>query len=139
MNKDTQRLDQVNTSEVKYLPEKQFNFDKLRKISFILISAIAVAIGCWLYVASWSSVEGRITGTDWLGIRKTHPGGFEISYTYKVNGIQYGHQTFQYVWEQKTLDELISYYKKGDPITVHYNPDNPQESYVVKPESDMMY
>jgi len=57
-----------------------------------------------------------------------------VLYQYTVNDVKYESNTFYLAYKRKfngiEIQKMMESYRKGDPITIHYNPNNVSESYI---------
>ena len=56
-----------------------------------------------------------------------------------MNGESYKFETFKSVFDESEAKSFFIAYHKGSAIDVHYDPQNPQRSYVIELDSGIRY
>ena len=87
----------------------------------------------------WPTTPGIVTGSevrvDTAGRRFSRP---EVLYAYEVSGERHYSDRVTYTWvgikdRKPTPEDVVATYPEGSRVTVHYNPDNPDEA-VLEPD-----
>ena len=111
----------------------------------LLFSYLFLSEGIPLFIKSlqarnWSSVSGKIVGTDFIEKKRHIKFSTTIlwdpypSYSYSVNGKEYvGHRIHlnfkqDRIHFESDLEEMKTSYPVGKTVEVHYNPKNPADS-----------
>ncbi len=92
-------------------------------------------------VTNWIAVDGTVTDFRYFEPSPGSPGMLTICYEYSVSGKNYKFETFRWFFFSDDIEvrEIFNKYQKGSSIIVHYNPLNPQISYVLKLNPNVMY
>lgn len=87
----------------------------------------------------WPETAATVTKSETVidNSRSENPYGFDIEYTFQVNNQPYTGNRYHLdkIWKSSIneMQELAQQYPVGTAITVHYNDENPNESFVNKP------
>ena len=88
--------------------------------------------------SKWPTVTGAMIESS-LSSSRTFPGGgpfvVAVRYTYEVDGrvfqserLRYGHDSFDNTYLEGAARKLLTRYSVGNPVTVRYNPADPNEA-----------
>ncbi len=83
-------------------------------------------------VLAWQIVAGKVTGFHYYKPQRNDPGGLTLFYSYAVNNKSYKFETFWYIRNDSEAKAIIHDHSEGSVIDVHYDPQVPQRSYVIK-------
>ncbi len=83
----------------------------------------------------WPSTKGEITGSEFLASTLDSPSSFKIQYQYQIGSRQYSSNKVHLgvnmaTGSNKFNQGIVDKYPQGKSVTVFYNPENHQESFL---------